>query len=417
MLQNMDKKKILFVTARMPFPAKEGHQLRSSGILTQLSKHYDVHLFSFKRPDDVLDASSDKDYEQYCRSVTTTPLKGGFVTKVKTLLYSILKREPVVQSKFTDSNATASFVDALNLIKPDLVHFDLLPLYGLRTHVPKHIPVILDEHNVEFHLIEQKIATENNPLMRTLYSRELKLLKPFECNSCLDAEAVLACSEADTNEIKAFGQNSTYCIPNGVSVSKFLGASEVIDKDRLVFLGGMSWFPNRLGMQWFIDDILPSLLSKRPDIVVDVIGNPEPRLEIPERLSGNINILGFVDDFRPIVKKAAIMIVPLQIGSGTRLKIVEGGAMSKCMVSTPKGAEGIELENNKSIILAESASEFATAIDQVLSSPEKLKDIGNEAFQMVSSTYDWNAIGSNLNNIYNELIHQDNESVIERAAS
>lgn len=417
----MDKKKILFVTARMPFPAKEGHQLRSSGVLAQLSKQFDVHLFSFMRSDDIQDIAPYEEYSTYCKSVSYTPLKSDLFTHISTLGDAFIRGNPVVVSKFTNKASCHAFIEALEQVKPDLVHFDLLPLCGLRKFLPNDMPVVLNEHNIEYHLVEQKLATAGNPLMKYLFKRELRLLTEFEIHSCINVSAVLACSDADTDEIKQLGQKLTFCIPNGVDVKKFLNASDEVDTNRLVFLGGMSWFPNRLGMQWFINDILPDLLKKRPEIVVDVVGNPEPALDIPDHLNKHVNILGFVDDFRPVVNKASIMIVPLQIGSGTRLKIVEGGAMSKCMVSTRKGAEGINLEHNKSIVLADTAEEFSASIDRVLASPDAITNTGTEALKVISSTYDWDAIGMALDSIYKKVINRDKEKdsqdAIKRIAS
>lgn len=392
------RKKILFISARLPYPAVEGHQIRAFGILQQLSLNFDVHLLSLLRDGESI--NKDNKLGMLCKSLVGVSVSTGFMSLLRAGTSGIIRNKPFVVTKYVTSQLKREFVTQLELVRPDIIHLDLLPLAGLIELIPDNVKIILNEHNLESDLIKQKIKTIASPLKKVIYQREYRTLLNFERSACGAADSVLACSDQDVIGIKSLGGGDVHCIPNGVDTKRLRPKNSSKKTKTLVFLGGMGWYPNRLGVIWFLNEVFPLILMRDPDIKLQLIGNPEPFINIPNSVVENVEILGFVDDFIPYVQNSTIMIVPLSLGSGTRLKVVEGLALGKCMVSTSKGAEGIGLTHGVDVIYADTAETFSSEIINVLNSNDTVSKIEINARNLACSVYDWDVIGMNLNKIY-----------------
>jgi glycosyltransferase involved in cell wall biosynthesis len=398
------KPSLLFVSARLPFPCTEGHQLRSFGVLSQLAKHYDVHLLSLLRPGELIDRNNT--LGQICSSITGVAIPTGAKESALAGLRGIVANQALVVAKYVTPTLRDKFATLFDQCKPTVVHFDLLPLAELATLLPRGTPWVLNEHNVESDLIEQKLTTLTTWHQRWLYRRELARLRAFEIHVARKASLVLACSDDDATRLREFGAQNVCTIPNGVDAQRLQPDNRQIDSHRLVFLGGMNWYPNRLGMEWFVQEVLPKLIQQLPNVQVDVIGNPEPMLAVPESVKNHVHRLGFVPDFVPYVQTAAAMIVPLHVGSGTRLKVVEGLALGKCMISTRKGAEGVGLQHERNILFADSADEFVATTVRLLNDSALRQRIESAARQCADEIFDWHIIGKKLHLHYAQLVNE-----------
>jgi len=395
------RKKILFVSARLPYPTLEGHQIRAFGVLSQLAQKHNVHLLSLLREGENIDRSNV--LGQTCLSISGVEVAKGLKASFRAGISGILQKQPLVVSKYVTPLLRKEFTRKIEELKPDVVHLDLLPLAGLIDLIPKNIKVVLNEHNIESDLIKQKIKTIDSILLKTIYKREYQKLSEFEVKSCRNVDAVLACSKQDVSCIKGWGVDAVHCIPNGVDVKKLKPDNSNKSPKTLLFLGGMGWYPNRLGMIWFLTEVFPLILKRDPEVKLELVGNPEPAIDIPLECEANVLKLGFVDDFIPYVQKSSVMIVPLNVGSGTRLKVVEGLALGKCMVSTSKGAEGVGLTHGEDILFADTADDFAEQVLSAISSPSSTHLLEINARNLAENIYDWNVIGKNLYSIYESL--------------
>jgi glycosyltransferase involved in cell wall biosynthesis len=395
-------KKILFVSARLPYPALEGHQIRALGILKQLSKNFDIHLLSLLREGEVIDESNN--LGRLCKSISGIEIDYGIYSAVTAGVKALFNNQPLVVTKYVTARLRKNFLQQVEEIKPDIIHLDLLPLAGLIDLIPKGIKVVLNEHNLESDLIRQKLNTLNSFLLKIIYQREYRTLAKFEATVCQYVDLVLACSERDAEGLQNLGAKKVCCIPNGVDAKRLQPDNSNKLKKTLVFLGGMGWYPNRLGIIWFLDEVFPLILKQDPKIILQIIGNPEPFITIPATVNESVERLGFVDDFVPYVQQSTLMIVPLNVGSGTRLKVVEGLALGKCMVSTNKGAEGVGLTHGKDILFADTPEQFSIEVLGAVNSVEKASLIEKNARKLADSVYDWDVIGEKLFIIYKELI-------------
>ncbi|MGI1678191.1 MAG: glycosyltransferase family 4 protein [Cellvibrionaceae bacterium] len=396
-----DRKKILFVAARLPYPTTEGHQIRTFGVLKQLAKYFDIHLISILREEDKLESNSP--LYSLCQSVDVSFFKDSLLNKATSVGLSLLRKTPIVVERYRSENLGQLFKEKIKEYAPDIVHFDLLTLAWLKEFVPKDTPIVLNEHNVESNLVFQKAAIEKSKPMKLILDREAKVLTQFEKNSCQSIQNIITCSDDDLVDIEKFGAKNVHCIPNAMDISEMGYSSELPRSKKIVFLGGMAWYPNRLGMQWFLDEVMPLIIQKDSDVILQVVGNPKPSLTVSDSIKDNVEILGFVDDLNVVMNEARVFIVPLHVGSGTRLKVIEGMAYGKCIVSTRKGSEGIKLTDKESVYFADEVNTFSEAVIRCIDDDGLCRRLGANAREIAESTYDWNALGLKIRSIYSKV--------------
>jgi glycosyltransferase involved in cell wall biosynthesis len=167
-------------------------------------------------------------------------------------------------------------------------------------------------------------------------------------------------------------------------------------------VGGMNWFPNRDAVHWFQQEVMPRLLRLEPGAQLNVLGKNDEGLSFP--LERRIAMHGFVDDTRPYLERAAAVAVPIRVGGGTRLKVLEAMSMGKAMVSTRVGVEGIEVQDREHVLIADTAEEFAAALHELLGNPGLRRELGRAARRLVCERYRWDAIGRSLLEAYDQVV-------------
>ena len=192
-------------------------------------------------------------------------------------------------------------------------------------------------------------------------------------------------------------------IENGVDTKYFHPIENKINKSTLVFTGSMDWRPNQDAVLFFVNDIFPLLKEEIPELKVFIVGRNPPQNIINLGSQEGITITGTVDDVRPYISKSTLYIVPLRIGGGSRLKILEAMAMKKPIVSTSIGAEGLEVTHCKDILLADTPTDFCSHCIQVLHNHHLSESIAQNGFELVHKKYKWASIGKKLSNYISNL--------------
>jgi glycosyltransferase involved in cell wall biosynthesis len=182
-------------------------------------------------------------------------------------------------------------------------------------------------------------------------------------------------------------------VPTGVDVEYFRPLDDEIE-NTLVFTGSMDWLPNEDGICYFAQEILPKIRREIPNVKLNIVGRkPSARLQALARGDVNhIHLTGWVDDIRPHLGQGAVCVVPLRIGSGTRLKIFEAMAMAKAVVSTTIGAEGLPVQHGSEILLADTPDAFAESVVILLRDNARRKTLGRAARELVESKYSWASV-------------------------
>lgn len=393
---------LLFVTSRVPYPPREGHQLRSWHLLRAATRAHRVELLSLQRDGDPADPDP-----TLCRQVDSVhcvpvpSLRDPWAVLAMASRW-IAGRQPLLSARYLCSPLRARFRDLVG--RADLVHLDILAVAGLLAEVPAGVPVVLNQHNVEHRLLQAQSEIESGRLRAQLLRWRAHELKDFERRACGAASRVLACSEVDALQLRELAPGATVeVIPNGVDLQRFAPRSPPNGDDRtLVFVGQMSWFPNRDGIAEFMASTLP-LIRRHRDVRLVVIG-ADGGMSVPSGQVDAVEFTGYIDDLRPRVLDAAVYVVPLRAGSGTRLKILEAMAMGKAIVSTHIGAEGIGLRDGIDALLADTPAQFSAAVCRLLDDRPLRMRLGAAARKTAEQHFGWDAIGERLLAVYDDVL-------------
>lgn len=252
------------------------------------------------------------------------------------------------------------------------------------------VPVIFFDHNVE-HIIWKRLSqVETRPWRRTLLEVEWRKMRWAEARACARATLTIAVSELDRELLAANAPGATIrSIPTGVDTAFFVPNGWREAPASLVFVGSMDWYPNEDAILSFIQAILPGIRWHVPEASLTVVGrNPSLRLRAAAADAG-VRVTGTVPDVRPYLSEAAVVVVPLRVGGGTRLKIFEALAMGKAVVATGVGAEGLPLVAGTHYLRGDGPDDFARAVVSLLKDPDRRKALGAVGRRLVEERFAW----------------------------
>jgi glycosyltransferase involved in cell wall biosynthesis len=243
-------------------------------------------------------------------------------------------------------------------------------------------------------------SSKSARIQRWLYVLQYKRMLDFERDTLARFDAVLAVSEQDRDTFEQLYpgamRSPAVVVPTGVDASYFSPDEHDHDRPRLVFTGSMDWLPNEDAMTFFCRDVLPLIRARVPGVELTIVGREPTRGVRNLAAQHGVGVTGRVDDVRPFVRDAAVYIVPLRIGGGTRLKIFEAMAMGKAVVSTAVGAEGLPVVHDRHLLIADDPQAFANATVRLLEDSSCRHRLGRAARDLVATRFDWAAVASEL---------------------
>lgn len=378
--------RILALTTSFPFPVTNGLAMRSASILNALcSLGHEVHLLAL-----------DKNTIQGC------PMEGfSSVTLISHQLPSVSERTGYLQRVRALPNSLpygtlgcrskTARTAIREICRREAIDAILCETIDSSVNVPKDLllPIIVDNHNVE-HLIVARYLTHETSLPKRLYAwLEHRKLRRWEKQVCCRAELVLACSDEDKSVLEQLCSNALIqVIPNVIDSAACSDESGHEVENTVLYMGGMDWYPNRDAVDFFAYCILPQLRQLVPDVRFVVAGrNPPAHFQARLETEAGVRFTGTVPDMRPEIAKASVCVVPLRMGSGTRLKILEAAAMSRAIVSTSVGAEGLRFLESEEIIRTDTPDSFAQAVADLLHDNPRRKAMGQKARKRVQQDY------------------------------
>jgi glycosyltransferase involved in cell wall biosynthesis len=386
--------RLLFLTPYLPGPPLFGGARRIHGLMSQLASSHEVSLLSLVDPATDVEAGVAK-AKGYCQRVEIVLDEWHQISgRPKRLLQigsllapwsweKILYARPAFQ-RALDHHLAQHGYDALICEFAFMAYFRI-STGGASRPGPK---LVLDEHNVEFDLL-RRTAQAAEPSRRIFQELNWRKLKREEIALWRRFDACTLTSERDREIVQREAPRlRTAVVPNGVDIAEFVPSPEPVAAKSLLFFGAINYFPNTDGALFFTSEILPILRARDPSIALRIVG-PVAEGPVTELRRDGIEVLGFVEDVKAEIARAAVVVVPLRIGGGTRLKILEAMAMGKAVVSTRLGAEGLDVEHDKDILLADTPHEFAHQVLAVLSSPELRERLGTAARRTAVEHYSW----------------------------
>jgi sugar transferase (PEP-CTERM/EpsH1 system associated) len=396
--------KLLFLTPQLPFPPQQGTTLRNFNILKQLALRHEIHLLTFGTPAQ-LRASP---LLELCARVEIVPppARSTLQRAIETLGHPL----PDMARRLHSPDLAQKLAQLLDAHSYNGIQIEGIEMAAFLLGIPRPtVPVVFDDHNAEWSL--QKTAYDiDRRTPRRLHAAfyswiQYRKLRRFERAVCLASSAVVTVSDPDARSLVDLDARiQPVIVPNGVDVEYFVPSTEVCAKPlaelSVVFTGKMDFRPNVDAARWFADEILPALRREIPLAHVSFVGQqPSPAVLALKRRPG-IEVTGRVSDTRPFIADAAVFCVPLRMGSGTRLKVLEAMAMGKAIVSTSLGVSGIACENGRDVWIADTAPEFARAIAALLRDRARAFDLGAHARQLAEAHYDWRALVPQFEPLY-----------------
>ncbi|MEZ4923031.1 MAG: glycosyltransferase family 4 protein [Crocinitomicaceae bacterium] len=304
-------------------------------------------------------------------------------------------------SRFFSPDFNKRLIDILEQDRYDVVHLESLFMTPYVSTIRAHskAKVILRSHNLE-HLIWERLANSTGNKAKKVYLKHLAAkLKKYELNTINEVDGIAAISQEDTDRFKSLDcSTSLITVPFGIDLEKYnVLPNKNLKKNHLFHIGAMNWEPNKEAINWFIDSVFPKI--SKLDIEIHLAGRAMPK-SMFDIANDQLIVHGEVENAQDFMNANDIMIVPLLSGSGMRIKIIEAMALGKAVISTSVGAEGIAYTNNENIIIADSAKDFAKAIEELINNPDKVTLLGNNARKLIESSYSNDSIINNLISFY-----------------
>ncbi len=402
----MDERPSLLVLSQvLPFPPDTGVSARTHNVLRQLAREFVITALCFHRAKGGLFAA---DLDRRTDGLRPWMDARGFLLPQDQsrarLLWDHLRSLGARRVYTHYAYESREFEQALRRLL-DETPFDLVQLESLdlSRYLPlfEGRPVACTHHNVESRLLLRRSKIETLAPLRAYLRLQSAWMQREEERWCPRIDLNVAVSEGDRQSLLEIAPDARVCVvPNGVDTEYF--RPEPGREEGIVFVGGTTWFPNRDALAFFAESILPRLRSRGYDGPIRWVGRATAE-EIDRFRAQGIELLGYVDDVRPAVRDAACYVVPLRVGGGTRLKILDAWAMGKAVVTTGLGAEGLEAVDGENALVRDDPDAFAEAVLEVVGDAALRARVGAGGRDTVERLYAWDVVGERMLRDYRSL--------------
>jgi glycosyltransferase involved in cell wall biosynthesis len=399
--------KVLFITPYLPTPPRFGGQRRLHGLMVELARHHEISNLSFVNPRDD-NRESLEATRRYCKRVVVVPNRDFGAPGVRKRLLQL--RSLAARHSFEHRiSCTRLMHEALNRLLAeesfDVVQVEFSNLADLDFGAGRRRPrLCLDLHNIEYDVLRRTAEANVGKIRRAYNAINWRKIRREERRAWRRFDGCVLTSARDEalllSEVPGV---RTAVVPNGVDVDSFVPTQEVVEEpDTIVFLGAINYFPNTDGLLFFLREAWPTLKRLRPRVRLRIVG-PKPPNVIANWPDPRVRVIGYVDDVRPEMARASAIIVPLRIGGGTRLKVLEAMALGKAVVSTTLGAEGLDVTHEHDILLADDGPGLAAQLARVLSDETLSRRLGEDARKLAVDRYSWRSAAERLARFYSRL--------------
>ena len=392
----------LFLSQLCPWPLDSGPRQRIYNLLSGLSKDFEITLLMFT------DSAEKESVPDVCErtisvSVSTQARRQSdefnrwspFPKRMKMLLNSLVPTE-------VRALRSQAFVDKLIELKRDDFELVWVERAGLAEMVAEvgFKPVILDLDDVDHLAFERSMKASPFYFSKPLHYLELSKWKRYEKSLSRRFARVVVCKESDRSALGC--EKSVAVVPNGAMTYSMPNIKDQVPGN-ILFVGQMDYPPNIDAMQYFVSEIMPGLVDVHPDLQLNIVGR-DPNSKILGMEGPNIRVHGRLDDLTEAFSNATVVIAPIRLGSGTRLKVLEALARGHALVATSVATEGIDLVPENDFMLADTPSDFEAAVSKLLSDPELREHLGRTGREKVLGSYRWDSIQETVRELAREVV-------------
>ncbi|HET8783588.1 MAG TPA: glycosyltransferase [Pyrinomonadaceae bacterium] len=389
--------RILWLKTELLHPVDKGGKIRTYNMLKELKRN--CHVTYLTLDDGTADNKARELASEYCHELVCVPHRRrekfttGFYVELALNLASDL---PYAIKKYESAEMRREIEKRVGQFDVLICDF-LAPAANVRRDL--NCATVLFQHNVEAMIWKRHYEVQTNAARKAYLYRQWRKMVDFEAATCPQFDCVVAVSREDREQMeREYGVRNVYDIPTGVDTAFFRPSGERQPKaHNLVFTGSMDWLPNEDAIRYFTEQIMPRIKQSVPDVTLTVVGrDPYPGLVELSKRDSSVIVTGRVEDVRPYMEEAAVYVIPLRIGGGTRLKIYEAMAMEKPIVSTSIGAEGLPVTDGEEIVLADTPETFAAAVVRLLKDPGFGNEVGQRAAMRVRREFGWDTVADSF---------------------
>ena len=395
--------KILQISPQVPYPLDSGGRLGIYGITKSLAEQgHEITLVTYVK--DIPSELNIIELKKICEPIF---IKWDTENNLTGVLLNLFSSIPYNISKYYSKNLERFLKDFFRKYTVDIVHIDHLHMawaIDIIKQITK-VPVVLREHNLEMKIMKRFAETESNIFLRYFAAIQYKKFQHYEPKQCRKFDSCIMITKEDEDAlVKLSSDIRTNVIPVGVDDKLFKFNNINVMPYTLFHIGSLDWQPNYDGLVWFLSEIFPEIINHFPNTKLYIYSKGIEKLEISKEISRNIMICGYVKDIQQEIMDKHVLIVPLRIGSGMRVKIIEMLAIGKIVVSTSIGKEGIDVENGKHILIADDRKEFIKIIKDIFENRVDSKNIIINARNTMKEKYSWEKISNEFEKIYLDII-------------
>ena len=395
--------RILVLDEEFPWPLNTGKRIRSYNLNQRLAARHELHYVAFGSEN----SESYRTLHQAGMNPVTVaggPTQKSGIGFYLRLLINMFDRRPYIVSSHYSHKYQSCLDGLVEKTRPDIIICEWTP-YAAYVQNRYSCRKIIVAHNIESIIWERYYENESNMLRKWYIGKQYVKVQRFEQEALNWVDGFTAVSSVEVSQLSSQAPSAlSEVIDNGVDLNYFIPSNQSASGKELVFTGSMDWRPNQDAALYFVEEIYPLLRQRDPEITATFVGrNPPERIERLNEIDG-IAITGTVDDVRPYIDRAALYIVPLRIGGGSRLKILEALAMKKAVLSTTVGAEGLDVCHGEDIIIADSAEPFAEKILMLLSDREFAIRLGENGRRLVEKSYGWDSLAEKLDQFLTTVV-------------
>lgn len=396
--------KILQLCLKPPLPARDGGCIAMNNITQGLLQagHRVKVLTIFTHKHDLNPELMPADY------LESTEIEGVFIdTKLNAVdaYSSIITSDSYNISRFFSTDFDIRLAKLLRKEDFDIIHLESLFMTPYVSTIRRlcTTPIVLRSHNIEYVIWEKIAAGTRNPIRRFYLNYLTRKLKQYELSMLNGVSGIASISDEDRRRMLALGMKKPIrTIPFGINLADYPFESNAHSELALFHLGAMDWGPNLEGILWFLKSIWPRVHEKYPDLKLYLAGRNMSD-EIKLLNFPNVVVVGEVEHAIQFMQSKAIMVVPLLSAGGIRVKIIEGLALGRAVISTTLGAEGLDCEDRKNIMLADRPDEWLKAVDELMTNPALVESLGSQGRTHATAQFDNGEITDELVNFYKEL--------------
>jgi glycosyltransferase involved in cell wall biosynthesis len=394
--------RVLFISGWYPYPPDNGSKIRVFNLIKQLSRHHQITLLSFAQGP----VSKERLAEMgsYCCSVHTAPYKEFNPTRLKALLgFFSTRPRSIVDTYCLEMHALVEQVSTNN-------SFDAVVASEMRSApyalLLKQLPHVFEE--VQLAVFYEQFVNQRSLVRKVRYGLTWWKLSRFVTWLLREFEGCTVASEQERDLIMEIvpEYDAVAVVPNGVDLEANTGDFGTPKPGTLIYSGALTYSANFDAMEFFLRDIFPLVKAQRPDVSLRITGGYDgaPVEQLP--LGHGVDLTGYLEDIRPAVAQSWACVVPLRVGGGTRLKILEAMALGTPVVSSSKGAQGLEATHGEDILIANTPVEFADAVLRLLDDRALRARLAANGRRLVESRYGWEVIGEKLDQLLRKVVKE-----------